>query len=85
MGNAYKVVKISKIFKDTVYSARAKHILIKWADTSDAAKKEAKDKAQNILKDIKGGADFGAKAREFGTDGTASRGGDLGWLQVAKW
>jgi peptidyl-prolyl cis-trans isomerase D len=79
-GDTYKVVKISRIFNDTVYSARAKHILIKWNDTSDAAKKEAKDKAQNILKDIRGGADFGAKAREFGTDGTASRGGDLGWF-----
>jgi peptidyl-prolyl cis-trans isomerase D len=79
-GSSYKVVKISKVFKDTVYSARAKHILIKWTDTSEAAKKVAREKAQTILKDIKGGADFGAKAREFGTDGTASRGGDLGWF-----
>ena len=79
-GEAYKVVKISRIFNDTTYSARAKHILIKWNDPSDASKKEAKDKAQTILKDIRGGADFGAKAREFGTDGTASRGGDLGWF-----
>ena len=79
-GNAYKVVKISKIFKDTVYSARARHILIKWSDPSEAAKKEARDKAQKILSDIRGGADFGSKAREFGTDGTASRGGDLGWF-----
>ena len=78
-GENYKVVKVSSIFKDTVFSARAKHILIRWADTSDAAKKEAKAKAENILKEIKGGADFAAKAREFGTDGTASRGGDLGW------
>jgi peptidyl-prolyl cis-trans isomerase D len=79
-GETYKVVKISKIFKDTVFSARAKHILIKWDDTSEASKKVAKDKAQAILKDIKGGADFGAKAREFGTDGTATQGGDLGWI-----
>ncbi|HEX6223575.1 MAG TPA: peptidylprolyl isomerase [Chryseolinea sp.] len=79
-GNTYKVVKISKIFKDTVYSARAKHILIKWSDTSEAAKREAREKAQKILADIRGGADFGSKAREFGTDGTASRGGDLGWF-----
>ncbi|HTE34807.1 MAG TPA: peptidylprolyl isomerase [Chryseolinea sp.] len=74
----YKVVKVSKIFSDTVSSARAKHILIKWSDTTAPAKKEAKDKAERILKEIRGGADFGAKAREFGTDGTASRGGDLG-------
>ncbi len=79
-GEVYKVVKVSRIFKDTVFNARAKHILIKWDDTSASAKKVAKDKAQNILRDIKGGADFGAKAQEFGTDGTASRGGDLGWF-----
>ncbi len=79
-GDNYKVVKISRIFNDTIYSARARHILIKWTDTSDAAKKEARDKAQNILRDIRGGADFAAKAREFGTDGTASRGGDLDWF-----
>jgi peptidyl-prolyl cis-trans isomerase D len=79
-GDSYKVVKISKIGKDTVYSARASHILIKWDNETDAAKKAAKEKARNILKDIKNGADFAAKAREFGTDGTASRGGDLGWF-----
>lgn len=79
-GETYKVVKVSKVFNDTTYSARAKHILIKWADASDASKAEAKEKARNILKDIKGGASFEAKAREFGTDGTASRGGDLGWF-----
>ena len=79
-GEVYKVVKISSVFTDTVASARAKHILIKWTDTGAAAKKEAKDKAQGILRDIKGGADFGAKAREFGTDGTSARGGDLGWF-----
>lgn len=79
-GDTYKVIKVSRIFKDTVSTARAKHILIKWTDTSDAAKKEAKEKARAILKDIKGGADFGAKAMEFGTDGTKTRGGDLGWF-----
>ncbi|MBT1690147.1 peptidylprolyl isomerase [Dawidia soli] len=80
----YKVIKVSRIFKDTVYSARARHILIKWDDTSDAAKAAAKEKARNILKDIKGGADFGQKAREFGTDGTAQRGGDLGWFSTGQ-
>ncbi|MBA4053086.1 MAG: foldase [Marivirga sp.] len=79
-GEVYKVVKVSKVFADTVFNAKAKHILIKWSDTTAPAKKEAKDKALGILKDIKAGADFGAKAREFGTDGTASRGGDLGWF-----
>jgi peptidyl-prolyl cis-trans isomerase D len=43
-------------------------------------KKAAKEKARNILKEIKAGASFVAKAREHGTDGTASQGGDLGWF-----
>lgn len=77
---AFKVVKISKISRDTTYTARASHILIRPADPSDASKKEAKEKARGILKDIKAGASFAAKAREFGTDGTAQRGGDLGWF-----
>ena len=76
----YKVVKISRIFNDTVSAAKAKHILIKWTDTSAPAKKEAKDKAESILKELRAGANFAAKAREFGTDGSASRGGDLGWF-----
>jgi peptidyl-prolyl cis-trans isomerase D len=42
-GNTYKVVKISRIAKDTVYSARASHILIKWENETDAAKKAAKE------------------------------------------
>jgi peptidyl-prolyl cis-trans isomerase D len=77
----YKVVKIVKSGKDTIYSARASHILIRWDDASDASKKKAKEKARKILADIKAGANFAEKAREFGTDGTATKGGDLGWFK----
>jgi peptidyl-prolyl cis-trans isomerase D len=83
-GGSYKMVKISDITKDTIYSARASHILIKWENPSEEAKKAAKEKARNILKDLKAGADFAAKAREFGTDGTATRGGDLGWFSTGR-
>lgn len=83
-GNAYKVVKVSGIYKDTVYHAQASHILIKWESDTPAAKKTAKEKTQRILKEIKNGADFAAKAREHGTDGTASRGGDLGWINTGQ-
>ena len=38
------------------------------------------EKAKKILSDIRGGASFADKAREFGTDGTSSKGGDLGWF-----
>lgn len=83
-GDTYRVIKVSKIFKDTVYSARASHILIRAEDTSDAAKAKAKQEARKILADIKNGADFAAKAREFGTDGTAQNGGDLGWFSTGR-
>jgi peptidyl-prolyl cis-trans isomerase D len=83
-GETYKVVKVSAVTKDTVFSARASHILIKWENETDAAKKAAKEKARGILKEIKGGADFAAKARQHGTDGTASQGGDLGWFSTGR-
>lgn len=79
-GNAYKVFKIAAVGKDTVGTARASHILIRWDNETEEGKKAAKEKARKILGEIKAGADFAAKAREFGTDGTASRGGDLGWF-----
>jgi peptidyl-prolyl cis-trans isomerase D len=76
----YKIVKIVKAGTDTVYNAKASHILIKWDNETAEAKKIAKEKAKKILSDIKGGASFADKAREFGSDGTSSRGGDLGWF-----
>lgn len=79
-GNTYKVVKVSNIFKDTVSYAQASHILFKWDDETPAAKRAAREKAQGVLREIRNGADFAAKAREHGTDGTASSGGDLGWV-----
>jgi peptidyl-prolyl cis-trans isomerase D len=83
-GETYRIVKISKIGTDTTSSARASHILIRAADASPAAKAEAKEKARKILADIKAGADFAAKAKEFGTDGTAQNGGDLGWFTTGR-
>jgi peptidyl-prolyl cis-trans isomerase D len=53
-----------------VGTARASHILIRWDDESEAAKKTAKEKARKILAEIKGGASFAEKAREHGTDGS---------------
>jgi peptidyl-prolyl cis-trans isomerase D len=83
-GETYRIVKVSKVTTDTAYSTRASHILIRPTDASDTAKASAKAKARKILADIKGGADFAAKAREFGTDGTAQNGGDLGWFSTGR-
>lgn len=74
----FKLYKISDIYEDSIGYARASHILIKGDDA------EAKSKARDILNQIKQGADFAVMAREHGTDGTASRGGDLGWFESGK-
>lgn len=80
-GSSYKLIKITKAGKDTVYTARASHILIRWDNETEEAKKAAKEKARGILKDIKAGASFAAKAIEFSQDeGSAQQGGDLGWF-----
>ncbi len=76
----YKIIKVVKVGTDTSYTAKASHILIRWDDETPAKKKEAKEKAIKILNEIKRGASFAAKAKEFGTDGTASKGGDLGYF-----
>jgi peptidyl-prolyl cis-trans isomerase D len=79
-GSNYKLVKVVAVGEDTIGTAKASHILIKWDKDTPEEKAKAKEKATKILKEIKGGADFAAKAREFGTDGTASKGGDLGYF-----
>ncbi len=76
--NYYKLFKVAEIFEDTIAYARASHILIKGEDD------EARQEAGRILNEIRGGASFEDMAREFGTDGTASQGGDLGWFEDGK-
>jgi peptidyl-prolyl cis-trans isomerase C len=63
-------------------SVHASHILIMAPQGADAAKKqEAKAKAQQVLKDLKGGADFAKLAKEQSQDpGSAQNGGDLGFF-----
>jgi parvulin-like peptidyl-prolyl isomerase len=79
-GANYSLYKIIKIESDTNYSVRASHILLRADAQTPEAKEVAKKKAQDILNQIKGGASFAEMAKLHGTDGTASRGGDLGWF-----
>jgi peptidyl-prolyl cis-trans isomerase D len=80
-GDVYRVVKVSSIGTDTVSSASARHILVKWIDESETSKKLAKEKAEKILKDIKAGANFAEQARLFSEDqSSAQTGGDVGWF-----
>jgi len=76
----YSLYKVTGTGTGKQAAARASHILIKADGPTPAAKAVAKAKAQDILNKIKGGADFAALARQFGTDGTKDQGGDLGWF-----
>lgn len=85
-GAVLKLYKVSDIYEDTIYRAKASHILIKSTDDSNSAKTDAKREANRILKEIQNGADFVELAAQFGQDGTSTRGGDLGWgIQGRTW
>lgn len=72
--NIYKVIGTKQ---DTVFQMRASHILFKTENNDTAATVK---KANEVMAQIKSGVDFGAMAAQYGTDGTAQRGGDLGWF-----
>ena len=76
----YSLYKVTGVGTGTAPAARASHILIKADGATPEAKAAAKAKATDLLNKIKGGADFAAMARQFGTDGTKDQGGDLGWF-----
>jgi peptidyl-prolyl cis-trans isomerase D len=56
-----------------------RHILVKTLDKSDAEKKQLLTKAQDVMKQVKSGADFGDLARKYSED-AADKGGDIGWV-----
>jgi len=61
--------------------AKVRHILLLTQGKSDADKKAALAKAQDLLKQAKGGADFAELAKKNSQDpGSAQNGGDLGFI-----
>ncbi|MEP7352693.1 MAG: peptidylprolyl isomerase [Acidobacteriota bacterium] len=59
---------------------RSRHILLSTEGKTDAEKAAQKTKAENLLKQVKGGADFAALAKANSEDSSnAPKGGDLGW------
>jgi len=59
----------------------ARHILLKTEGKSDAEKAQLKTKAEDLLKQLKAGADFAEMAKKNSEDpGGAQKGGDLDWL-----
>ena len=80
-GNTYFIYKYGGTKKDTAYTVRASHILIRATAKTDSAKADARRRAESILKQIQGGASFEALAQSNSEDGSAQQGGDLGYFK----
>ena len=80
-GLTYSIYKFGGVKKDTLFTMRASHILIAPANKTDSAKAQAKQRAEAILTQIKGGGSFETLAQMNGMDGTAQNGGDLSYFK----
>lgn len=80
-GENYAIVKYKGTSRDSLMTVRASHILVPFATKTDSAKAVAKVKAQALLSQIKSGGDFASIARANAGDGSAQKGGDLGFFK----
>jgi peptidyl-prolyl cis-trans isomerase D len=62
---------------------RASHILFGTEGMDETAKAAVKAQAETVLADVKTTGNFADAARQYGQDGTAQNGGDLGWFAKA--
>jgi len=61
--------------------AHVRHILFQTGNKSKDEQEKIKAKAQDVLKQLRAGADFAKLAKEnSGDPGTKDKGGDLGWV-----
>lgn len=80
-GNTYFIYKYTGTKRDTNFTVRASHILIRPMGQGDSAKAQARQRADALLKQIQGGASFEALARANSADNSAQIGGDLGYFK----
>ena len=62
----------------SVQQTRARHILIRINEI--VSESEARRKLENVRERIVNGVDFAEQARLYSQDGSAAKGGELGWL-----
>jgi peptidyl-prolyl cis-trans isomerase D len=77
----FSIYKIAGIKEDSLWQMRASHILFKTDGPTKQDTLNTMKKANEVMAEIrKGTKTFADAAQQYGTDGTASRGGDLGWF-----
>jgi len=76
---SYVSYKISQEYSGTP-RIRASHILFSTENMSDQAKADVKAQAETVLTEVKSTGNFEVAARQYGQDGSAQNGGDLGWF-----
>jgi len=79
-GKAVHLVKILEVKKADKPAVHARHILFRAGKGDKSARAEARKKALEVRTLIRKGADFAEMASQYGSDGSRSRGGDLGWF-----
>lgn len=79
-GGQIHLVKVIDVRPPEETAVRARHILFRAAEGDDEARAEAMSEARDVRRQLLNGGDFAALAAEYSDDGTAQRGGDLGWF-----
>jgi peptidylprolyl isomerase/peptidyl-prolyl cis-trans isomerase D len=75
--NGYHLIKVVAFQTGKDEFVRASHILIRVENNDSTA---ALQRAKDIYNRAKQGEDFASLASQFSTDGSAAKGGDLGWF-----
>jgi peptidyl-prolyl cis-trans isomerase D len=79
-GSEAHIIKIVDVRAPEETAIKARHILFRAAEGDDTARAEARTNANDVLRQLRNGADFAEMAREHSSDQSASQGGDLGWF-----
>ena len=80
--SSYVTYKVSSQYEGAP-RMRASHILFSTEGMDEAGKAAVKAQAETVLAEIKANGNFAVAATQYGQDGTAQNGGDLGWFAKA--